>query len=265
MEAESLPFISYSFFVAVVNIPFLLSTLAGFLGIFVLLLCSALVSGAEIAFFSLSGSDLERIEQDPSPADRRILYLKEHPRYLLATILVSNNFINIAIILLSALVLDPLLSDDLFGYWGASVNSVLSFASTEQWADFFKFLIVTVGISFLLVLFGEVTPKVYAKMNNLRLARFMASPLAFLMRILRPINAFLVKMTNLVESRLAKSNSSTNQPSREEIDEAIELTVSKSADADQEIDILKSIVKFGEVSVKQIMRPRVDRMILVKN
>ncbi|MEO0339667.1 MAG: gliding motility-associated protein GldE [Bacteroidota bacterium] len=236
----------------------MLSTIAGFLGIFVLLLCSALVSGAEIAFFSLSGSDLEGIEQDPSPADRRILYLKEHPRYLLATILVSNNFINIAIILLSALVLDPLLSEELFGYWGASVNSVLSFVTAEQWADFFKFLIVTVGISFLLVLFGEVTPKVYAKMNNLRLARFMARPLSFLMRILRPINAFLVKMTNLVESRLAKSNPSTNQPSREEIDEAIELTVSKSADADQEIDILKSIVKFGEVSVKQIMRPRVD-------
>ncbi len=256
MEAESLPFISL--LLAAINIPFLLSTIAGFLGISILLLCSALVSGAEIAFFSLSSSDLEGIEQEPTPADRRILFLKEHPRYLLATILVSNNFINIAIILLSSVVLDPLLSEELFGFWGESVNAVLPFATAEQWSDFFKFLIVTVGISFLLVLFGEVTPKVYAKMNNLKLARFMARPLSFLMGILRPINAFLVRMTNFVENRLAKSNSSSNQPSREEIDEAIELTVSKSADADQEIDILKSIVKFGEVSVKQIMRPRVD-------
>lgn len=234
----------------------------GFAGLFLLLFCSALVSGAEIAFFSLGGSEQELLEDSEELRDERILYLKSHPRYLLATILVSNNFINVAIIILSNFVLTPLLPDSQFEAWGqnllANVPALNEMTSAAQLAAVLNILILTVGVTFLLVLFGEVTPKVYAKMNNLQLARFMSLPLIFLMRALQPVNYFLVSMTNVAERRLANTRGSNNQPSREEIDEAIELTVSKEKESEQEVDILKSIVKFGEVSVKQIMRSRMD-------
>ncbi|MEM6378195.1 MAG: gliding motility-associated protein GldE [Bacteroidota bacterium] len=234
----------------------------GFLGIFILLMCSALVSGAEIAFFSLSGSDQEALAQNNNTNDNRIVYLKQFPRFLLATILVSNNFINIAIIVLSKFVLDPLLPASQFEIWAngliQSVSFLGSIFSSAGLASVLNIMILTVGVTFLLVLFGEVTPKVYARMNHLQLARFMAAPLKLFMRAFHPINFVLVRMTGIVERRLSKSNSSSNQPSREEIDEAIELTVSKENESEQEVDILKSIVKFGEVSVTQIMRSRVD-------
>ncbi|GAB5552626.1 MAG: gliding motility-associated protein GldE [Saprospiraceae bacterium] len=234
----------------------------GFLGIFVLLMGSALISGAEIAFFSLSGSDQEALEQSSNKNDERILYLKDFPRFLLATILVSNNFINIAIIVLSNFVLTPLLPESQFETWANRLIQAAPFTqnifSPEGLAGLLNILILTVGVTFLLVLFGEVTPKVYARMNNLQLARFMATPLKIFMRFFHPVNFVLVKMTGIVERKLSNSNSGSNQPSREEIDEAIELTVSKENESEQEVDILKSIVKFGEVSVTQIMRSRVD-------
>jgi len=245
-----------------VNHPAALEIVMGFLGIFLLLFGSALVSGAEIAFFSLGGSDQEQLEEAEAATDQRILQLQRHPRYLLATILVSNNFINVAIIVLSNFVLTPLLPDAQFEAWGATLLErlpmLVEVTTAAQLATTLNILILTVGVTFLLVLFGEVTPKVYARMNNLQLARLMSLPLTILMRFLQPVNFFLVSMTNVVEHRLAQAGGTNNQPSREEIDEAIELTVSKEKESAQEVDILKSIVKFGEVSVKQIMRSRVD-------
>lgn len=261
MEPESIPAL-FQVILIQVNQPTAWEIFLGFVGISLLLFASALVSGAEIAFFSLGGSEQEHLEDSEEVRDQRILYLKSHPRYLLATILVSNNFINVAIIVLSNFVLTPLLPDSQFEVWGEGLLATLpvleQFTTAAQLAAVLNILILTVGVTFLLVLFGEVTPKVYAKMNNLKLARFMSLPLVLLMRILQPANYMLVSMTNVVERRLANSGGSNNQPSREEIGEAIELTVSKEKESEQEVDILKSIVKFGEVSVKQIMRSRVD-------
>ena len=160
------------------------------------------------------------------------------------------------------LVLTPLLPDSQFQAWALALQNSWAFLeeviTPQRLAYTLNILILTVGVTFLLVLFGEVSPKVYAKINNLHLARLMSGPISFLMRLLHPINVLLVNMTQIIERKLNRNGASGNSPSREEIDEAIELTVSKEEDTEQEVDILKSIVKFGEVSVKQIMRSRVD-------
>lgn len=243
-----------------------------FLGIatvILLLLASALISGSEVAYFSLTENDLDKLDSDNNRSSDRILFLKEHPRTLLATILISNNFINIAIVIISEFVLRQLLPDLLFQQWSTALrdlvaNSSLSplwyepYFSIAGTARMFSFLITVVGVTFLLVLFGEVAPKVYASLNNIHLARLMSAPLMFLMRMFSPLSRILVRWTNRIEMRLARSTQTGNLTSREDIDEAIELTVSNTQDGEQEIDILKSIVTFGEVSVTQIMRSRLD-------
>jgi len=243
--------------------------LFGVFTIALLLLASALISGSEVAFFSLTENDLEKLESDNNRSSDRILFLKEHPKTLLATILISNNFINIAIVIISEFILRQLLPDLLFQQWAIALRDFLHntavptffyepYFSVAGTARTFGFLITVVGVTFLLVLFGEVAPKVYASLNNIYLARVMSNPLKFMMRVLNPLSRILVGWTNRIESRLAKTTQTGNLTSREDIDEAIELTVSNTLDREQEIDILKSIVKFGEVSVTQIMCSRLD-------
>lgn len=232
----------------------------GIFTIFLLLLCSALVSGSEVAFFSLTPNDFEKLEQDNTGSSRRILFLKDKPRKLLATILISNNFINIGIVILSEFVLSNLLAPSVFDHWAETITDGIGWISfsKENLAVVFNFLITVVSVTFLLVLFGEVAPKVYARINNLRLARVMSTPLGILMRLLNPFSVILVNWTKVLEGRLLITAAGAGLASREDIDEAIELTVSNGGDSGQEVDLLKSIVKFGEVSVKQIMRSRID-------
>jgi gliding motility-associated protein GldE len=232
----------------------------GILAIVFLLLCSALISGSEVAFFSLTPNDFEKLQQENTGSSRRILYLKDKPRTLLATILISNNFINIGIVILSEFVLSNLLSAEVFENWATTLAPALKWLNLteESLAEGFQFLLTVVLVTFLLVLFGEVAPKVYARINNLRLARIMAAPLQILMRLLSPASGILVNWTKVLEGRLLLTAAGAGLASREDIDEAIELTVSNEEDSGQEADLLKSIVKFGEVSVKQIMRSRID-------
>ena len=236
--------------------------------VIILLLCSAFVSGSEVAYFSLTHNDLARLEIDQSPSSNRILALKEKPRKLLATILISNNFINIAIVILSDYILRNVLPEDTFNSWANGIINALGLAnlsdtwfsflsSTTWWANFFSLLITVVGVTFLLVLFGEVAPKIYAKINNIQLAKLMSRPLSLLNKLFSPFSLLLVNGTIVVEKRLAQSTTG-DKASREEIDEAIELTVSPGVHSKEEIGILKGIVKFGDVTVKQIMRSRVD-------
>lgn len=236
--------------------------LLGVFGIGFLLIASALISGSEVAYFSLAPADLEKIEEENSPSDKRILRLKSHPGLLLATILVGNTFVNIAIVLLSDFVLERILPAETVSFWSASFINSLGMEhifSEPALSGFINFMITIVGITFLLVLFGEVSPKVYARSNNIQLARLMSAPLLFLIRIFRPLTSLLITMTGFVERRLAKNATPNSVASREEFDEAITLAViSHDVAGKQEIDILKSIVKFGDVMVKQIMRSRVD-------
>ncbi len=227
----------------------------GIITVLILLFFSALISSSEVAFFSLTINDLERITQENSKATERILKLKEQPRSLLATILISNNFINIAIVIVSEYLLRFLLTVETCNGWLAGLPDPLSGLISGR---ILYFLITVVGVTFLLVLFGEVAPKIYAKINNVSLARFMAGKLLFLMRIFRPVSSLLIRGTNVIEKRLSGRTASGNLTSREDIDQAIELTVKDDMHGDKEIDILKGIVKFGDISVKQIMRSRVD-------
>lgn len=226
--------------------------------ILLLLYASAMISGSEVAFFSLTHNDFALLREENTKSAKRILELKEKPRGLLATILISNNFINIAIVVVSAFIINALVPKETFTEWAnIFTNKIPYFYGSEYYvARGFEFAITTVTVTFLLVLFGEVAPKIYAKINKIRLAKQMSGVLWFLMRALNPMSRLLVIGTNFIESRLDSHASSSTL--REDIDEAINLSVGHEDDTEQEIDILKSIVKFGDVAVKQIMRSRVD-------
>lgn len=234
----------------------------GFLGILLLLLCSALISGSEVAFFSLSPNDFEKLQNEGDQSSKRILKLKEQPEMLLATILVSNNFINIAIVILSDFVLGLSLPEGRLESWATVVKNILSnigiAVDLERTSRSIGFLITVVGVTFLLVLFGEVAPKFYAKFNNIKLSKFMSGPLTFLTRFFSPISKILVRATSYIERKLAEKTKNSGLTSREDIDEAIDLTAINNAEIEQEAEILKSIVKFGDVSAKQIMKSRID-------
>jgi putative hemolysin len=226
-----------------------------------LLYGSAMVSGSEVAFFSLTHNDYARLREEGTRNANRILILKEKPRTLLATILISNNFINIAIVLLSNFILGTFFKEATFFRWAEGLKENLTFLGEVQAqtiAGGINFIITVVGVTFLLVLFGEVAPKIYAKLNNIQLAKFMSGPLIFLMNFFNPFSRLLVKGTNIIERKLERRNPSNSVTSKEDIDEAIEITVQHEKNARQEMDILKSIVKFGDVTVKQIMKSRVD-------
>ncbi len=222
-----------------------------------LLFCSSLLSASEVAFFSLSPTEINRLRQQEtnSVPIQRVLRLIDMPRTLLATILIANNFVNIALVIVSDLVLKNVFGETIFLSWAQTILNLTGLQfSLAQIAGVINFLITVVGVTFLLVLFGEIMPKIYAKANNLSLARFMAGPILFLSRLFRPINYFLVNWSNKLEHRFDANNNSVT--SKEDIDKAIELTVT-GVGAQRGVDMLKSIVKFGDVPVKQIMCSRV--------
>ena len=208
----------------------------------ILLVCSALISGAEVALFSLSKSDLEPQENTPSKALEIINALLRRPKKLLATILVANNFINIGIVLLFAS-----LSEHLF----KGVNSELDLV-------FFKidlvFFIEVIIITFLILMFGEILPKIYANRNNLKFSKFMARPLKILDVLFAPISMPMRRLTLMIHKGLGKQKSNLNV---DYLSQALELT-SEEDTTKEEQKILQGIVSFGNTDTKQVMRPRID-------
>ncbi len=225
-----------------------------------LLLCSALISASEVAFFSLSPQDMDALNKEGGKSNDNINKLKEHPRNLLATILISNNFINIAIVILSDYVLRKTISESTFLSWAEQViqSTGISFLSTGLLSSIISISITIVGVTFLLVLFGEVAPKIYANLNNVRHAKFMALPLIILSKIFAPLNGLLVSFSAKIEERVYRQRLTTpSTTDKKEIDKAIDLAVAEEEDR-EDVDILKGIIKFGDVTTKQIMRSRVD-------
>lgn len=205
--------------------------------ILVLLLCSALISGSEVAYFSLSSKDLGRINEEFGIPTDRILNLLARPRYLLATILIANNVVNVSIVVLSYFVLRGVISPD-----------------QPEWVGF---LINIVGVTFLLVMFGEVIPKIYATRYGYKVVVFMASPLILLRSIFKPVSYFLVESTKIIEKRFQKKRSTGGDSfDVEELEKAIDLTAAHHKSSADEISMLKGIIKFGNIQVKQIMHPR---------
>lgn len=211
---------------------------SGIISLLVLLVISALISGTEVAFFSLSKSDLEK-EEDPNA--KLVMDLMQNPKRLLATILISNNFINILFILIFTYVGD---------YFFTNLPSPL-----------IKFLLEIVLVTFLILLFGEVLPKVYASRNAYSFASFMAKPMIFLNSLLSFLSKPLMSLTGIVEKQLSKKQTDF---SVEVLSQALELT-SKGATTKAEKKILHGIVNFGNTETSQIMCPRMDVFALASN
>jgi len=203
----------------------------GLVGSLILLFSSALVSGSEVAFFSLSPEQKDKLKKSETKKSGFILHLLKNHEKLLATILIANNFINIGIVILTSYILN--LAFDF------SQSPVLGF-------------IIQIGIiTFILLLFGEIIPKVYASEFSVSFAKFTVIPLLLSMKIFSPVSNILIKSTSIVNKRLKmKKNVST-----EDLSDALELT---EADIKQDKDILERIVTFGSIDVKEIMKPRVD-------
>lgn len=198
---------------------------------FILLFCSAFVSGSEIAFFSLSPADMNDIQERRHPADARILRLLDDSERLLATILCSNNFVNVAIIMLL----------DYF------FHETIDFG----WNTWLEFLFMTVLLTFLLLLFGEVMPKIASAQKPLTMARFCAPVYSILIRLWWPVSWLLLK-----SSRLTEHIHSSQQLSVDDLEQALELT--DKQDIADEQQMLKGIIRFGGEMAREVMTPRVD-------
>ena len=200
----------------------------------VLLLCaSGFVSASEIAFFSLSPSDLSEIEEEEHSSDRRIMDLLEDSERLLATILISNNFVNVTIIMLC-------------NYFFAEV---VDFGG----AVIVEFLVITVILTFLLLLFGEIMPKIYSAQHTLKFSRFAAPAIMVLRKVFSPLSSLLVRSSFIVNKCVAKRNYNI---SVDELSQALELT--DKAEISEESNILEGIIRFGGETAKEVMTPRLD-------
>ncbi len=199
-----------------------------------LLICSALISGAEVAFFGLSQSDVKDIDERKTTRGTIIVKLLERPKKLLATILVANNAINIGVVLLF------------------SIIGETAFAHIElEWV---RFLLEVVVATFLILMFGEILPKVYANRNRLAFAHFMAYPLRVLDFLFSPLSLPMRSGTLFLHKKLGKQKSSL---SVDHLSQALEMTSEGDTTKDEQ-KILQGIVSFGNTDTKQVMRPRID-------
>ena len=203
--------------------------------VLILVVLSALLSGSEVAMFSISNKQRFDLEDQNKNTNKRVLTLLKEPKKLLATILIANNFINVSIVMASNFVFNNLIIE-------GSIS------------DTMNFIIQVIVITFLILLFGEVIPKVYANNYNLKFSKFMAIPLQLLKKLFYPISQILVNSTNLIDKRIEKRKESIQA---NELEHALNLTVD-SVDNEDEKKILEGIVKFGNTDVKQIMTPRTD-------
>ncbi len=246
-----------------VLIPMFLIGVGDWMPLFYLLLLillitfSALISGSEIAFFSLLPDQINELERESSESSKKILKLRKKPSKLLATILISNNFVNIALVLVSDMFLKLVIGEQTLYNWGTSLHGLSLFQSFEisTLANIINFTIAVVGTTSILVLFGEIMPKIYANINNLTLARFMAGPLGFLTVLFSPLSNILVNWTDIFKNKIEKKQKTNKGSGKEDIEEALDIAF-KEKDQEEDLDILKSIIKFSDVSVKQIMKPR---------
>ena len=218
-----------------VNVP-TAGALVALLLALLLLVVSGFVSGSEIAFFSLTQSEIEKCSESEDITDKRILELLKEPDRLLATILIANDFVNVGIVMLL----------------NFFFMSVFDFG-----APWLEFLILTVLLTFLLLLFGEVMPKLYSKNNVWKFSHAVALPLYVLQRLLMPFSSFLARTAAFTDRLASKS---TYSLSVDELEQALELTDKKEI-GDQKT-ILEGIIRFGDEAVKDIMTSRLDMVML---
>jgi gliding motility-associated protein GldE len=212
--------------------PFTLDLLMALIAILVLLVLSALVSGAEAAFFSLSPAEISNIRSSKTKTNKLIVKLLIIPERLLATILVTNNLVNIGIIIISAYV----------------SNSLFDFSNAKT----LGFVIEVVVITLVIVFFGEILPKIYAIRYSSKVARFMAAPIDIAEKICRPVNTILITSTARIQQKFSQQGKLI---SMDDLSDALDLT---EQGITEEKKILEGIVKFGNIDVRDIMTSRVD-------
>lgn len=198
----------------------------------VLLLLSGFASGSEIAFFSLSPQDLDELDPEKSSRDKAISMLREDSERTLATILITNNLVNVTIIMLCNYIF----------------SSVIEFKA--QWLEF---LVITVLLTFLLLLFGEIMPKVYSRSVPLKFCRRAVGGILILRKLFWPLETVLIKSGVIAEKAVPKEN---HQLSVDDLEQALELT--NKEDIKDEQSMLQGIIRFGDETAKEIMTPRQD-------
>lgn len=208
--------------------------LLGIIGIVFLLFCSAMVSAAEVALFSLTQNDLTLLaEQDTSKANL-ISKLIQRPKKLLATILVANNFSHIGVVII-------------FSFVGNSLFEAIA-------SPLVKFFIEVLLVTFLILLFGEVLPKIYASRNKIKFSKFVANPMFVLDQLLSPISLPMRSLSVFLHEKLGKQKSNI---SVDQLSQALELTSTDDTSTEEQ-KILEGIVSFGNTDTKQVMSPRID-------
>jgi len=217
--------------------PALISAIISLVACILLLSLSALISASEVAFFSLDPQTINELEESERKTDKNILRLLHTPQRLLATILVGSNFLNVAVILLLT----------------NFTTSILDFDK----APFLGFIFQAIFITFVLLLFGEIMPKVYATQYAKKSALKAIPVITALGKIMNPLVSFLVNSTSVVNARLAKHTRSNI--SMDELSHALELT---SNSKDEDTEILEGIIKFGNIQVVDIMTSRLDMVVV---
>ncbi|MFC2295725.1 MAG: gliding motility-associated protein GldE [Prevotella sp.] len=197
-----------------------------------LLLVSGFASGSEIAFFSLSPQDLEELDADKNPCDARIEQLRNDSERTLATILIANNFVNVTIIMLCNYI----------------------FSSLVQFkVAWLEFIVITVLLTFMLLLFGEIMPKIYSRQAPLKFCRKAVSGIMFLRKVFWPLETILIKSGMIAEKAVPKES---RQLSVDDLEQALELT--DEDDIKDEQSMLQGIIRFGDETANDVMTPRQD-------
>lgn len=208
--------------------------LFGIIGIIILLFCCSMVAASEVALFSLTPKNISDLEQKNPSKAIVVNQMLSKPKKLLATILVANNFLHISIVILFSFSLDEVFS--------TIASPIL------------KFIVEVVLVTFLILLFGEVLPKVYASRNNIKFASFIAYPLSLLDKLLSPISLPMRAFTNFIQEKLGKQKTNF---SVDQLSQALELTSTEDT-SQEEQKLLEGIVSFGNTDTKQVMSPRID-------
>lgn len=213
---------------------FTLNAIIGLVVLCLLLIASAMISSSETAIFSLQPSDIDDLENNSDAKSKLILKLREKPKTLLATILIGNNLVNVTITLLSTYIISQLF--DIKNYPMAA------------------FILEVVIVTSLLLIIGEITPKIYASKQAVKISRFMARPLNVLIAVFKPLSRVLVKSTSFMDKHLEKKK---GEISIDDLSTAVDIATEESTIA-EERQMLKGIASFSEKEVSSVMRPRID-------
>ncbi len=214
--------------------PLSFSTILALIILFIFLFFSAIISASETAFFSLTPAEYNILKSKHTKSSDRVLKLLSKPKHLIATILVANNFVNVTIVILSAFI----------------INNTINFGDNY----ILEFIVQTIIITAIILLTGEIMPKIYSSYNALKFANFVSGFISVVSYLFKPVSNLLVMTTFIPDRRIKRKGFNISIP---ELSKAIEITSSKAED-EEEQNILKGIINFGDIEVSEIMRSRMD-------